>query len=616
LPSNVSAVWQTVGDGIEYQKYTLPDPNNVFVTRMDRSNLNATLESSIGQGKLVSGREVISGQAERYDEAINYWEQSWGSRNDVVVAINGSFEEPGADIPASGQIHSGWYAKRFDDLGGGSGFFWKLDRSAFIGQCVYHRPEKQLITFTKSGNKMEFGGINFARGADELIVYTPQYDSDTNTDNLGVEVLVEMTRPSLILPEPAIAKGYVREIRNGQGSTKIPFDHVVLSATGIARTTLLNNISVGDEIGISQEITQFAEGCGGSLSGDWTKTYASISGSYEFLENGVINSFGDPGATERHPRTAIAFNNSYIYYIVVDGRAPGTSIGMTIQELAAFTRDTLGATWGINQDGGGSSTMVVNGQVMNNPSDGSERPVVNGMMMVVNQPMQKSTRFAANEVARTLSQTEVRLGPGTNYAALTLLPANSLGVILSHFNSLDGVLAKGFFWWKVDFGGTVGWVAEENLANNAPGFVVESRQGGQNYSNYSDVGLVDTSLKSSAFWLTTGIGSREGKLRKVGGTRSAIFNFTPQVTGTYEVFATWAPSTNNYNKVEHTVTHAGGTARVLIDQTIGANSWNSLGQFSLISGNAYRVEIGNKNSTVPKNSKAVFRADSVMWELK
>ena len=42
------------------------------------------------------------------------------------------------------------------------------------------------------------------------------------------------------------------------------------------------------------------------------------------------------------------------------------SVGMSIHELAVFARDTLGATWGVAQDGGGSSTMVINGQVVNN----------------------------------------------------------------------------------------------------------------------------------------------------------------------------------------------------------------------------------------------------------
>lgn len=616
-PSEIYAAWQSVGTGIEYQKFTLPDPNDVFVTRMNRSTPSATLESSIGQGKLVSGRETISSQAARYDQAINYWGQSWGSRNDVVVAINGSFEEPGADVPASGQIHSGWYAKRFGDVGGSSGFAWHLDRTALIGQCVFHRPEKQFITFTLTGTTQRFDGINFDRESNELVVYTPQYDSDTNTDASGVEVLVEMTRPKLILPEPAMAKGYVREIRDGQGSTAVPFDHVVLSATGTARTTLLNNISVGDEIGISQEITQFAEGCSGAWSGDWTKTYASVSGSFEYLANGVIESFDDPGATARHPRTAIAFNNTYIFYIVVDGRAPGTSIGMTIDELALFTRDTLGATWGINQDGGGSSVMVVNGVVKNNPSDGSERPVVNGMMMVVSEPIQRSTTFAPDDSVATVSTADVRLGPGTNYAILASVPTDTEGVVLEHFNNLDGVLAKGLHWWKVVFGSTVGWVTEESLRSNVTpsGFIVESRVGGLNFGNYSDSGLSDSSLKSAAVGTTLGIGSREGALKKAGPTRFATFSFTPDTTGTYEVLATWAASSANYSVVEHIVAHDAGPTSILVDQTTGENSWNSLGQYSLTAGNSYTVRITNQNYSVANRLSFVFRADAVRWKL-
>ena len=36
----------------------------------------------------------------------------------------------------------------------------------------------------------------------------------------------------------------------------------------------------------------------------------------------------------------------------------------------------------VNMDGGGSSVMVVNGAIKNSPSDGIERAVVNGLMMV------------------------------------------------------------------------------------------------------------------------------------------------------------------------------------------------------------------------------------------
>ena len=68
-------------------------------------------------------------------------------RNQVVVAINGSYFDWNNGIPQGGQVHSGWYSKRYDNMGGWSGFAWKLDRSAFIGECVFHRPEKQFITY-------------------------------------------------------------------------------------------------------------------------------------------------------------------------------------------------------------------------------------------------------------------------------------------------------------------------------------------------------------------------------------------------------------------------------------------------------------------------------------
>jgi uncharacterized protein YraI len=75
--------------------------------------------------------------------------------------------------------------------------------------------------------------------------------------------------------------------------------------------------------------------------------------------------------------------------------------------------------------------------------------------------MQKSTTFTPGAEVNTTASTELRLGPGSNYPALTDLTSNAAGVILQH--QLDGVLAKGDYWWKVDFTGTIGWVAEKTL---------------------------------------------------------------------------------------------------------------------------------------------------------
>ena len=122
--------WNPVASGVDFQVYRVnnPRPVKVYVARMDRSNLATTIESSIAQGKLAEGREKITGMFSRYNQAINYWGESWGGRNRVVVAINGYFFDGSSGTPWSGVANSGWYAKRFDDFVGDAG----LDRKSVV----------------------------------------------------------------------------------------------------------------------------------------------------------------------------------------------------------------------------------------------------------------------------------------------------------------------------------------------------------------------------------------------------------------------------------------------------------------------------------------------------
>ncbi len=90
---------------------------------------------------------------------------------------------------------------------------------------------------------------------------------------------------------------------------------------------------------------------------------------------------------ERDPRTAIGINRNgrYLYIAVVDGRQPFYSDGATFAELAELLRKQ-GAFMAMAMDGGGSSTLVVEGddglpRILNTPIDnyipGRERPVGN-----------------------------------------------------------------------------------------------------------------------------------------------------------------------------------------------------------------------------------------------
>ncbi len=95
------------------------------------------------------------------------------------------------------------------------------------------------------------------------------------------------------------------------------------------------------------------------------------------LENSVIPSnlgsvevdtnFGNHSIQGNHPRTGIGIiSENHFVFIVVDGRSPGYSTGVTLAEFAQIFKD-LGCTEAYNIDGGGSSTMYFQGRVVNNP---------------------------------------------------------------------------------------------------------------------------------------------------------------------------------------------------------------------------------------------------------
>ena len=70
-----------------------------------------------------------------------------------------------------------------------------------------------------------------------------------------------------------------------------------------------------------------------------------------------------------NPRTAVGMiDANHFLFVVSDGRTD-ESEGLSLYELAQFMQ-SLGATTAYNLDGGGSSTMYFNGQVVNNPTSG------------------------------------------------------------------------------------------------------------------------------------------------------------------------------------------------------------------------------------------------------
>lgn len=105
------------------------------------------------------------------------------------------------------------------------------------------------------------------------------------------------------------------------------------------------------------------------------------------LENGCRSIVADTGFnSKRHPRTAIGIRKDGTRILVtVDGRTPDSQ-GASIPEMQEIMH-WLGCVDALNLDGGGSTTMVVNGSIVNHPcdnkafDDAGERPVANAVIV-------------------------------------------------------------------------------------------------------------------------------------------------------------------------------------------------------------------------------------------
>jgi hypothetical protein len=89
-----------------------------------------------------------------------------------------------------------------------------------------------------------------------------------------------------------------------------------------------------------------------------------------------------PAQTDsRHPRTAVGqLADGRIVFVAVDGRQ-AWSAGLDVRELAReLVR--LGTETAIAFDGGGGTALGVEGRLLNTPSDGSERPIANALMLL------------------------------------------------------------------------------------------------------------------------------------------------------------------------------------------------------------------------------------------
>lgn len=246
------------------------------------------------------------------------------------------------------------------------GSFFGVDdtpRSAFVvdkeGKASIQKDLSYLGTVSlPDGRTLTIKGLNRQRITDDLVLFNRNYAGSTRTNEHGREVRV--------------SKGRATEV-SAKGNMRLDHDSLVLSGHG-ANADALARVRRGDRVAIAQTL--------GSRLADEARLV--VGGGPLLVEKGVVNvrsreeSMASDIAYGRAPRTGVGVKaDGTVLLMVVDGRSQ-YSAGMSLKEFATYLK-RFGAVSAVNLDGGGSSEMVLDGKIMNRPSDGSERPVSIGL---------------------------------------------------------------------------------------------------------------------------------------------------------------------------------------------------------------------------------------------
>lgn len=341
---------ESVARGVDYFRIETAHPNVVHVLEWNQVNSDVELKLA------------LSGNVLRRVEPLSSLIQN--SPDSVVAAINGDFFSQ--ENITSGLLiidgrpvkntSPGWmvFGITFD----GEPF---IDNVAMTGRVSF--PGLTAITID---------GFNRPRGEGETIWYNSFFGKSTQTNVYGIDVrMIPQNRENRM----GVERPYrILEI-DSTGDGELDDSSIVVSFHGPLRQSLIQSLRTGMSARVRIE----------SRPGP-AAIREAIGGFPQLVRDGLVDirpQESTPFYTQRYPRTAVGYSRDgkRVWFVCVDGSQPNYSVGMTMEELARLMVG-IGADHAVNLDGGGSSTMIVRGNVVNRPSTGVERPIANALLLV------------------------------------------------------------------------------------------------------------------------------------------------------------------------------------------------------------------------------------------
>ena len=329
-------------------------PISIWALRLDSARVD--LQSVLANDEIM-GTETVAGIAERHQP---------------IAAVNAGYFQQNGD-PAGVMTIDGRLVSDTRRPRGAVG----ITKDATGVRLVFARlrASAALVITGQQPVTVPVNGVDTTRLRGQLMLFTPSYHAHTDTAKGGLEWVVDAQR-GRVLSGPLDA-----------GATPIPRNGFVLSFGGVTPPAALKGLKRGTRVKLAVTYDP-VEG----EPGVWAAAQDIVGGAGLLIRDGrdvedwSIETFTTSFAELRHPRTLIGTAaDRAIWLVTVDGRQPERSVGMTLVELRTLAR-RLGLVNALNLDGGGSTTMWVQGQVVNNPSEATGQRKVSDALLVFPRP--------------------------------------------------------------------------------------------------------------------------------------------------------------------------------------------------------------------------------------
>ncbi len=347
-----------------YRLQTTAGPLVVNIVRIDPRNPSVRFGTVLARDRIVSGGETISSMA---------------ARTHAVAGINADYFDIGNTNAPLGMLAQNGALVRTP--------------SSRIALAVGRDRDIRFSAYAFHGSAHVNAGPPIAiTGVNE---WPPQGGASFLTPSYGVPAAAAQTLIAELTPlagtndsVPPGGRYRVSQIDNGT----VPF----VPSYGLALGPAAQQAGIVPDVGDIIDV---------NLATDppLTGVLQAIGGGPALLTDGVaVDDPASPGYATRARRipaaAAARLADGTLALVVVDGRRPATSVGVNRDELIALLTG-LGATDAMQFDSGGSATLVARvlgderATVLNEPSDGIERPVADGFFMYSDAPVGPPSRL-------------------------------------------------------------------------------------------------------------------------------------------------------------------------------------------------------------------------------